>query len=236
MLYFPDEGHWVLKPQNSKLWYETVGDWCDRWTKTNLYAAVANYRAAPAGSGGNDGGKGKTRKAVSPAAASPSVVVHSPTAAPAASAPAANVAEPPLQQPVGGEDYTVAIGGPQDAVRTGSDVRVTIALRNVSNHQIAFAHKPGTNNPEFSYRIEVKDAKGHLVEETAYGREALQHQQEESRMVEYVQPGKAAVQTAHLAKLVNLNRPGRYTVQVSRKDAKSGVVVRSNELTLNVVR
>jgi dipeptidyl aminopeptidase/acylaminoacyl peptidase len=34
MLYFPDEGHWVLKPQNSQLWYETVGDWCDRWTKS----------------------------------------------------------------------------------------------------------------------------------------------------------------------------------------------------------
>ena len=39
MLYFPDEGHWVLKPQNSKLWYETVGDWCDRWTKAGVYAA-----------------------------------------------------------------------------------------------------------------------------------------------------------------------------------------------------
>jgi len=38
MLYFPDEGHWVLKPQNSKLWYETVNDWCDRWTKTGVYA------------------------------------------------------------------------------------------------------------------------------------------------------------------------------------------------------
>jgi dipeptidyl aminopeptidase/acylaminoacyl peptidase len=37
-LYFPDEGHWVLKPQNSQLWYETVGDWCDRWTKTGKYA------------------------------------------------------------------------------------------------------------------------------------------------------------------------------------------------------
>ena len=33
-LYFPDEGHWVLKPQNSQLWYETVDDWCDRWTKS----------------------------------------------------------------------------------------------------------------------------------------------------------------------------------------------------------
>ena len=40
MLYFPDEGHWVLKPQNSQLWYETVGDWCDRWTKTGKYAAA----------------------------------------------------------------------------------------------------------------------------------------------------------------------------------------------------
>jgi dipeptidyl aminopeptidase/acylaminoacyl peptidase len=35
MLYFPDEGHWVLKPQNSQLWYKTVNAWCDRWTHTS---------------------------------------------------------------------------------------------------------------------------------------------------------------------------------------------------------
>jgi dipeptidyl aminopeptidase/acylaminoacyl peptidase len=34
MLYFPDEGHWVLKPQNSQLWWKTVNDWVDEWTKT----------------------------------------------------------------------------------------------------------------------------------------------------------------------------------------------------------
>ena len=33
LLYFPDEFHFVLKPQNSKLWYETVLGWCERWTK-----------------------------------------------------------------------------------------------------------------------------------------------------------------------------------------------------------
>jgi dipeptidyl aminopeptidase/acylaminoacyl peptidase len=33
MLYFPDEGHWVLKPQNSQLWYKTANDWVDQWTK-----------------------------------------------------------------------------------------------------------------------------------------------------------------------------------------------------------
>jgi dipeptidyl aminopeptidase/acylaminoacyl peptidase len=31
MLYFPDEGHWVMKPQNAQLWYKTVDDWVDEW-------------------------------------------------------------------------------------------------------------------------------------------------------------------------------------------------------------
>jgi dipeptidyl aminopeptidase/acylaminoacyl peptidase len=33
MLYFPDEGHWVLKPQNGRLWYQTVNAWVEEWTK-----------------------------------------------------------------------------------------------------------------------------------------------------------------------------------------------------------
>jgi dipeptidyl aminopeptidase/acylaminoacyl peptidase len=33
LVYFPDENHWVLKPQNSLFWYRTVRDW------------VANYAA-----------------------------------------------------------------------------------------------------------------------------------------------------------------------------------------------
>ncbi|MBI5463803.1 MAG: S9 family peptidase, partial [Ignavibacteriales bacterium] len=33
MLYFPDEGHHVLKPQNSELWYKTVLDWIEEYTR-----------------------------------------------------------------------------------------------------------------------------------------------------------------------------------------------------------
>jgi acylaminoacyl-peptidase len=32
-LYFPDENHWVLKPQNSAQWYDEVLGWLNRWTK-----------------------------------------------------------------------------------------------------------------------------------------------------------------------------------------------------------
>jgi len=31
-LYFPDENHWVLKPQNSVQWYTTVIGWLNKWT------------------------------------------------------------------------------------------------------------------------------------------------------------------------------------------------------------
>lgn len=33
LLIFPDEGHWVLKPQNSQRWYHTVLDWLDKYLK-----------------------------------------------------------------------------------------------------------------------------------------------------------------------------------------------------------
>ncbi len=33
MLYFPDENHWVLKPQNGILWQRTFFGWLDKWLK-----------------------------------------------------------------------------------------------------------------------------------------------------------------------------------------------------------
>jgi len=33
LVYFPDENHWVLKPNNSIFWHETVIGWLDRWLK-----------------------------------------------------------------------------------------------------------------------------------------------------------------------------------------------------------
>ena len=33
LVVFPDEGHWILKPQNSVLWYNTFLDWVGEWIK-----------------------------------------------------------------------------------------------------------------------------------------------------------------------------------------------------------
>jgi dipeptidyl aminopeptidase/acylaminoacyl peptidase len=33
LVLFPDEGHWILKPQNSQYWYSMVIDWINHYTK-----------------------------------------------------------------------------------------------------------------------------------------------------------------------------------------------------------
>ena len=33
LMIFPDEGHWINKPQNAELWYKTVQDWLAAYLK-----------------------------------------------------------------------------------------------------------------------------------------------------------------------------------------------------------
>jgi dipeptidyl aminopeptidase/acylaminoacyl peptidase len=33
LVYFPDEGHWVLKPQNSEFWHQQIFQWLERYLK-----------------------------------------------------------------------------------------------------------------------------------------------------------------------------------------------------------
>ena len=50
LLYFPDENHWVLKPQNSVEWYRVVGAWMGRWTGEAPTQAEATPPPAARGS------------------------------------------------------------------------------------------------------------------------------------------------------------------------------------------
>jgi dipeptidyl aminopeptidase/acylaminoacyl peptidase len=43
-VYFPDENHWVLKPQNSRFWHQQVIGWLDQWLKGAQPVAAAASR------------------------------------------------------------------------------------------------------------------------------------------------------------------------------------------------
>ncbi len=46
LVYFPDELHWVLKPQNSLFWYDTVRTWLGQYVAPGP-AAVDPAAAGP---------------------------------------------------------------------------------------------------------------------------------------------------------------------------------------------
>ncbi|MGC8795180.1 MAG: prolyl oligopeptidase family serine peptidase, partial [Bryobacteraceae bacterium] len=47
LLLFPDEGHWILKPQNSLLWYKTFIEWINEWVNKRPAPAPAPEAAPP---------------------------------------------------------------------------------------------------------------------------------------------------------------------------------------------
>ncbi|WP_353064126.1 prolyl oligopeptidase family serine peptidase [Tunturibacter psychrotolerans] len=319
MLNLPNDGHLEDQPQNAKLWYESVGDWCDRWTKTNRYATGSTQPArlatapeptkpqpVPASSRPGASTAPETTKtqpppaepAITTSASSVPPVQQSPaplsrtltqptiappapvlqpsprpaqttetSAAPARGLPVVSTTKPiseaanttisqtvptvppstaplnvPLPQPravppplspqsISQGSFAISISALENKLQIGEDARVMITLTNVSDHPILFDHRPGTDNPEFSFIFLVRNASGRLMGENI----ANSPSASDFRTVDHVPPGGTVVQTAHLSKLVHLGQPGLYTVRVYRKDADKNLVVQSNEITLNVV-
>ena len=123
-----------------------------------------------------------------------------------------------------GAAFQIQISARSNEVQVGSDAELVVTLKNMTEKELLFPHRPGSGNAEFSYVIVVRNAAGKVLGETAYGREARERQQTEARTVDYVQPGQASVQSTNLARLVNLSRPGEYRVRVSRRDAVTKTV------------
>jgi hypothetical protein len=319
ILNFPDERH-QEDPQNSRLWYESVGDWCDRWTKTNRYATgspqpvriatvpapakpqpiAASSRTVPSTAPETAKTEPPPAKpaivtsasSVPPIQSTPSSIPPAPTRTtiappapvhqssphpapvPATSTPAPKpdlpvvsktepsppTANPTVSQTVPASppsatqlnaprpqsqaapspllahtisqgSFAITISAVANELRIGEDARLRITLTNVSDRPILFPHRPGTDNPEFSFIFLVRNAAGRLMGENIAGPPDAS----DVRTVDHVPPGGSVIQTAHLSKLVHLSQPGLYTVRVYRKDPDNNLVVQSNEVTLNIV-
>ncbi|NYF88030.1 PD40 domain-containing protein [Tunturiibacter empetritectus] len=126
--------------------------------------------------------------------------------------------------------FAVTINAPTGGLRVGEDARVFITLTNISDHPILFSHRPGTDNPEFSFILLVRNSTGRLMGENIAG----SLQPSDLQKIDQIPSGGSVTQTAHLSKLVNLSLPGHYTVRVYRRDADTNQVVQSNEVALTI--
>jgi hypothetical protein len=150
----------------------------------------------------------------------------------------------PAQQPA----YIVTVAASPTVVKAGSDVKLTITIKNVSDltiYHIVNSGKPGRN-----WQILVLDSQGNSANETSNGRkihgnDPSQHPWSGSVFSgRYpIKPGETFQQTLDLTSEYDLTKPGIYSIQVLRSDVfteddiktgKLGTAVKSNTITLTL--
>lgn len=132
------------------------------------------------------------------------------------------------------QPLSLSISGPQQAVKIGSEIKVRTNLTNVTNHVITLHDRV----PACDYPLEVRDESGNLAPETDYRRHLNCNARfnESRNILVTLKPHESREDEIIINQLFQLNSPGNYSVQVSRKIPKElgSEPIKSNTLTITV--
>ncbi len=117
---------------------------------------------------------------------------------------------------------------------------MNIVMTNTSGKDIHYG-QPLSVKWAMLFDVHILDGANKLVPETAYGRQLHGTDRNPASLggsvfSAQVAPGKTVEQQLMLNKEYEIERPGKYTIQVERFDAVSGITVKSNTITLTVVQ
>jgi hypothetical protein len=142
-------------------------------------------------------------------------------------------------------DWATTIRMDKDVVKAGSEIRVWIDFKNISNHAILVSEE--TKNPrvvEQRFRAYVRTENGALAPETKWGRKVRTGKDDPGEFTievgsiyqRYIQPGQTRTDAVRLSGMYDLGQPGKYTVQLEIPDEKGSIVFKTNTLTFTVTQ
>jgi hypothetical protein len=139
--------------------------------------------------------------------------------------------------------FSLTVSLPHSVVKSGSDMEVDVTMTNISHKDIEVSKVVGT--AEANYEIEVTDSEGKPAAPTRYERmlrgepPATDHH---SVIISSLKPGQTMQEFFYANQLFDMDKPGKYTIQVSTtvyvgktavKDATK-VLVKANIVKLTV--
>jgi len=139
---------------------------------------------------------------------------------------------------------SLAISAVQKSASVGSPLEIEVVLTNNTNHDITV----GRELSGMDCRVDVRDRQGKLPADTRFGYLRNGHA-DNARLMELtsgelntnavyipVKAGETLTWKLDLNKLYVLNEPGKYRVQVHRRDSvDASLVVKSNTVTVTVI-
>lgn len=140
--------------------------------------------------------------------------------------------------------FSIMVSAPLNSVRSGWLIPVSIAIKNTSPQKLTLAMWDGRNQnwtthapDEFGSGIEVRRADGESTPLTKEGLDYVEHGGIPKGAFTFgsIQPGQVLEQMRAAGLLFNVSQPGRYILDVVLTDPTTGIPVKSNAITVNVV-
>jgi hypothetical protein len=130
--------------------------------------------------------------------------------------------------------FKIAITAESPTVVAESDVWIKVSLANNSNHDLDDSGSYLTEiNLDPNFRFEVRDEHGKLIPKRTYPHPELRTGYPVNRSIS---PGQTFTQEQRVSALYDMRKPGKYTIQVSRRaseNPKDGEI-KSNLVTVTV--
>jgi hypothetical protein len=137
--------------------------------------------------------------------------------------------------------FTLTIKAYKSEVTLGSDIGIAITVRSISDENFTYLFG-NQGNVADGYEYDVRDEKG--VPVAMYGKrtlhlpngETLQYPRPPGRsFVGGMRPGDSYEQGSTISDIFQFDHPGKYTIQVSRKESWMPSPVYSNIITITVL-
>jgi uncharacterized protein (DUF58 family) len=134
------------------------------------------------------------------------------------------------------QPFTLSISVPQTVVRAGSEVRIQVTLKNVSEHEIGILR----STPDYDYTVDVRDAHDKSAMPTEFARKLRAPDSVRvapSNVLYPLKPHETLVDKLIVSKLFEMGL-GKYTIRVAREIPQElgGGSVRSNLITVIVTK
>lgn len=129
----------------------------------------------------------------------------------------------------------------QDTVKIGLPIVVKLTVTNKSDHDVLLFK----DTRDLENRVDVRDGKGNLAPETRLGSRQNGHLDPNlltpaeliGKMIcATMKAGESWILNLNVQRLYDLTQPGKYAIQVERDDPDSTKAVKSNPVTITLVK
>jgi hypothetical protein len=132
--------------------------------------------------------------------------------------------------------FSLTITTDNSEVALGTDINIGIKITNISEEPLNFIFG-NRGNVAIGYQYDVRDEQGAVVAKRAVRQDPVFHLPSKlpgSTLRGVIQPGKSIGEATTISDVYQFDRPGTYTIQVSRKEPGMPLV-KSNIITITVV-